>query len=265
MNNSTYNVDRFTPAAQQQEELRFQAQEQLQPIEEKLWQQANIATADKILDVGCGTGRTTKAMAMKYPHSQIIGIDRSIETIDRSRCLNDNLPNIQFQVGKIERLDLPDNYCDLVFARLLFQHLEQPLTALQEIYRVLKPGGRICILDTDDRWFSLYPEPASFTKLCQVMAAWQRSQGGDSCVGRKLGYYLGQAKFTNINVTVETVSSDVYGLETILNWLSFGSPYINISPEIAEISATARHDTFNLLNTPYAWAGLGLFMAVGYK
>jgi trans-aconitate methyltransferase len=87
VNNSTYNVDRFTPAAQQQEERRFQAQEQLQPIEEKLWQQANIATADKILDVGCGTGRTTKVMAMNYHHSQIIGIDRSAETIERARTI----------------------------------------------------------------------------------------------------------------------------------------------------------------------------------
>jgi hypothetical protein len=51
----------------------------------------------------------------------------------------------------------------------------------------------------------------------------------------------------------------------MLNWLSFGSPYLNLSPEIAAISEIAREDTFNLLNLPYAWAGLGLFMAIGSK
>jgi hypothetical protein len=51
----------------------------------------------------------------------------------------------------------------------------------------------------------------------------------------------------------------------MLNWLSFGNPYINISPDIAAISATARQDTLDLLNLPYAWAGWGLFMAIASK
>jgi ubiquinone/menaquinone biosynthesis C-methylase UbiE len=265
VNNFTYDFDRFTPSTQREEERRFQLQEVLQPLEAKLLQRANIEAADTILDIGCGIGRTSLAMAMSNPHAKTIGIDSSAEIINRARSLNSSATNVYFQVGNVEALDLPDNYSDLVFTRLLFQHLSRPLTALQEIYRVLKPGGRICILDTDDRWFSLYPEPASFSQLSQTMATWQQSQGGDSCVGRKLGYYLQQAKFTNINVTVETISSDVYGLETMLNWLSFGSPYLNLSPEIAAISETARQDTFNLFNLPYAWAGLGLFMVIGSK
>jgi ubiquinone/menaquinone biosynthesis C-methylase UbiE len=265
MNNCTYDFDRFTLLAQQQEVQRFQIQDALQPLEDKLLQRANIARADLILDIGCGVSPSTRAMAITYPHSQIIGIDRSHKIIDRARKLAGDLSNLNFQIATVDRLNLADNCVDLVFARLLFQHLDRPLTALAEIYRVLKPGGTICILDTDDGWFTLYPEPTSFDRLRRTMATWQQSQGGDSSVGRKLGGYLQQAKFIDIHVSVETVSSDEYGLETMLNWLSFGNPYINISPEIADIFATARTDSFELLNLPYAWAAWGLFMAIANK
>jgi ubiquinone/menaquinone biosynthesis C-methylase UbiE len=265
MNNSTYDFDRFTSLAQQQEVQRFQIQDALRSLEDKLLQRANITTADLILDIGCGVSQTTRAMAIAHPHSQIIGIDRSIELLDRARVFAKSLPNLNFKIGTVDRLDLPDDSVDIVFARLLFQHLKHPVVALAEIHRVLKPGGRICILDTDDGWFTLHPEPPSFHQLRQVMATWQRSQGGDPDVGRKLGCYLQQGKFNNINVSVETINSDEYGLETILNWLSFGNPYISMSPEIAAISMTARQDAFNLLNLSYAWAGLGLFMAIAIK
>ncbi len=265
MHNSTYDFDRFTSLVQQQEVQRFQIQDALQPLEDNLLQRANIAGAELILDIGCGVSPTTRRMAIAHPSSQIIGIDRSHELIDRARELAHELPNLNFQIGTVDRLDLPDNYIDLVFARLLFQHLEQPIAALQEIYRVLKPGGRICIVDTDDTWFTVHPEPPSFQQLRQVMATWQQSQCGDGCVGRKLGDYLQQAKFRDINVSVETVSSDEYGLENMLNWLSFGNSYLNINSEIATISAIARQDTFRLLNLPYAWAGWGLFMAIAIK
>jgi ubiquinone/menaquinone biosynthesis C-methylase UbiE len=265
MNDSTYDFDRFTLSSQQQEVARFQIQDILYSLEKKLFQRANIATAKLILDIGCGVSPTTRAIAITHPHSQVIGIDRSSNLIKRSQLLASSMPNLSFQVGIVDRLDLPDNFADIIFTRLLFQHLEYPLTALKEIYRVLKPGGRICILDTDDDWFTLYPEPAAFHQLRQVMATWQRSQGGDANIGRKLGYYLQQTKFMSINVWIETVSSDEYGLEPMLNWLSFGSPYISISPEIAAISDRAREDTFNLLHLPYAWAGWGLFMAIAIK
>ncbi|NJR31617.1 MAG: methyltransferase domain-containing protein [Chamaesiphon sp. CSU_1_12] len=244
MNDSTYDFDTFTYSSQRSEERRFQRQEIMQPIEEKLWKQANIAAANPILDIGCGIGRTTRAMAIDNPHSHIIGIDSSAKIVNLAQNSGHNLPNLDFKIGNIERLNLPDNYSDLVFIRLLIQHLDRPLTALSEIYRVLKPGGRICILDSDDAWFSLYPEPPSFSQFRQTMADWQQSQGGDPYVGRKLGYYLQQAGFTSININVETISSDRYGLETMLSWLSFGSPYISISPEIAAISTQARQDVF---------------------
>jgi ubiquinone/menaquinone biosynthesis C-methylase UbiE len=265
MNKSTYEFDNFTPSARQQEQRRLESQEPLQIVEQKILYQAGIANAETILDVGCGTGRMTREIAAKYPHSQVIGIDRSAEIIAKARDASNCFPNPNFRVGDVELLELPDRSIDFVSARLLFQHLPQPLTALTEIYRVLKPGGKVCILDIDESWFSLHPEPDSFRELRRAISIWQKSQGGDPCVGKKLGAYLQKSQFANIHVMVENIISDDYGLEEMLSWFSFGNPYVSFSKEIEAISGVARKDTFDLLKLPYAWSGFGLFIAIGCK
>jgi ubiquinone/menaquinone biosynthesis C-methylase UbiE len=261
----SYQVETFTAADQQREADRFLGQNALHEIECKLWQSAHLTAGDTVIDIGCGIGRTARNMALMLPQIQVIGIDPSNAMIDRARTISLKQTNLHFQVGAIEQLEFPDCSIDLVFARAVFQHLPQPALALAEIRRVLKPGGTICIMDIDDSWFTLYPEPAAFGQLRQAMNQWQQSQGGDPLVGRKLGTYLQQAGLTDIDVTVEAVSSDVYGLENMLNWLSFGQPYWHLSPEIAAVSKIARQEAFNLLQLPYAWVGMGLFLAKGIK
>jgi ubiquinone/menaquinone biosynthesis C-methylase UbiE len=264
MNNS-YDVDQFTVRGQQQEVKRLLGQTALQHIESRLWQETDLGIGTRAIDVGCGVGRTAQLMAQMLPQTQVIGLDSSIKMIDQARSTDVQQVNLSFQVGLVEQMPFPDQSIDFVFARALFQHLNTPQLALQEIRRVLKPGGKICILDVDDDWFTLYPEPAAFSLLRQTMTDWQKTQCGDPQVGRKLGSYLQQVGFKHIQITVETVSSDVYGLENMLNWLSFGQPYQHLSPEILAVSATARSEAFALLQLPYAWAGLGLFLAQANK
>jgi ubiquinone/menaquinone biosynthesis C-methylase UbiE len=265
MNKSTYEFDNFPPSARQQEQRRLESQEPLQIVEQKILYQAGIANAETILDVGCGTGRMAREIAVQYTRSQVIGIDRSAEIIAKARDSSNCLPNLSFRVGDVELLEFPDRSIDFVSARLLFQHLPQPLTALTEIYRILKPGGKVCILDIDESWFSLHPEPDSFRELRRTISIWQKSQGGDPCVGKKLGAYLQESQFANIHVSVEPITSDDYGLEKMSCWLSFGNPYVSLNKEVEAISKIAKKDTFDLLKLRYAWAGFGLFVAIGCK
>ena len=112
---------------------------------------ANIQSGEKVLDVGCGTG--TLAILAKQTtgqNAEIYGTDAAPEMINRAqqKAQQDNI-EIDFQTGLVENIQFPDDTFDLVMNSLVMHHLPADLQqkALMEIYRVLKPGGRLLIVD----------------------------------------------------------------------------------------------------------------------
>ncbi len=112
---------------------------------------AGIQPGEHVLDVGCGTGTLALEVARRAGRAgHFTGIDPSSEQIAhaRSKAARHNVP-IDFQIGVIEHLPLPDQTFDVVLSTLMMHHLPAPLKrqGLAEIARVLKPGGRLIIAD----------------------------------------------------------------------------------------------------------------------
>ena len=112
---------------------------------------ARIQPGDRVLEVGCGTGDVAlAACAPAGPHGSVSGIDASPEMIAvaRAKAARAGL-EIDFRVEPIEALTYPDATFDTVLSSLMMHHLPDDLKrqGLAEIARVLKPGGRLLIVD----------------------------------------------------------------------------------------------------------------------
>lgn len=146
----------------------------------------------KVLDVGSGPGTITVDFAKNYLTGKdgfIIGIEPTQELIDRSNSYKEEvapeLTNIQFQIGSVYKIPFDDNTFDLVHAHQVILHLHDPILALQELKRVTKPGGYVCVKDVDIESAIVTPEKYEVLKQFRLLKA-QASKSTDVRAGRKL-------------------------------------------------------------------------------
>jgi ubiquinone/menaquinone biosynthesis C-methylase UbiE len=97
-----------------------------------------------IIDVGCGTGRLLRAVSVRWPEAQLLGVDPAEQMIAEATRLN---PNAIFKLASAESLPFPDQTADIVLSSLSFHHWPNQKRGLQEIARVLRPGGFFCLAD----------------------------------------------------------------------------------------------------------------------
>jgi ubiquinone/menaquinone biosynthesis C-methylase UbiE len=164
-----------------------------------------------VLDVGCGLGILDFELAANLP-LQIVGIDIEPGFVGNADVLRQRLAasglfvegaSLSFEVGDIRALAFADKAFDLVFVRELLQFLPDPIQAVGELFRVLRPGAYLCISDTDDQLRITWP-PASdaFERLVAAVAQVQHERGGDRQTGRKLTTYLRAAGFEIVSIVV---------------------------------------------------------------
>jgi ubiquinone/menaquinone biosynthesis C-methylase UbiE len=112
----------------------------------------NVSSRHKVLDVGCGTGRLTLKLAGKVDH--ITGIDPSIQRIEvaRRKLTKMNPGNVTFELGSSDDIGhYGEDVFDVVYLNAVFHWINDKEEALNNIYRALKPGGKlgICTADKD--------------------------------------------------------------------------------------------------------------------
>jgi len=99
-----------------------------------------LAGADRVLDIGTGTGLQLRAIHQLYPMVDLFGIDLSAAAVDVARrALNELSPDLR--VGSIENTTYHDAYFDAVICHSSLSYWDRPPACLNEIDRILKPGG----------------------------------------------------------------------------------------------------------------------------
>jgi ubiquinone/menaquinone biosynthesis C-methylase UbiE len=110
---------------------------------------------ERILDIGCGTGKFGSRVLARFPNAQVVGLDLSHGMLAhgqlRSEASDGRLLLVQ---GDSQRLPFADDSFDVITCTHSFHHYPSQAKVLAEMHRVLRPGGRLLIIDGDrDRWW----------------------------------------------------------------------------------------------------------------
>lgn len=110
-----------------------------------LW---GVPPRGRALDLGCGPGGLLAEIAGRFPALELLGLDVSREMLSVAReRLKGHSERITLEQGDGSRLPFPDASFDLVVSTLSLHHWDEPEPVLNEIARVLKPGGRFMVFD----------------------------------------------------------------------------------------------------------------------
>jgi 2-polyprenyl-3-methyl-5-hydroxy-6-metoxy-1,4-benzoquinol methylase len=152
---------------------------------------AKIKADDKVLEIGCGTGLFTEKVSVTG--AQIIATDLSEDLLEIA--LQKKISNCRFEKADAHSLKYSDELFDVVFGSSILHHLEME-AALKEIYRVLKPGGRMVFAEPN----MINPQ-IFFQKNIPFIKKWLGDSPDETAIIRwKLKNKLIKIHFRNINI-----------------------------------------------------------------
>lgn len=108
------------------------------------------ASDERLLDIGCGTGQFLSRAVREFPNLQAVGLDLSAKMLDQGRprfaAAGEQVAVVR---GDSERLPFGNDTFDVVTCCHSFHHYPRQAAAVAEMYRVLRPGGRLMLIDGD--------------------------------------------------------------------------------------------------------------------
>jgi ArsR family transcriptional regulator len=159
-------------------------------------------TYQVVADLGAGEGTLSQLLAQRA--EKVIAVDLSPKMVEFGRALAEkhNLPNLEYRIGDIEEPPIEADSVDLAFLSQALHHAEHPQKALDAAYRLLKPGGRLVVLDLLQH---------SFEEARELYAdRWLGFSESD------LAAMLESAGFRNIETVVADKESEAPKFQTLL-------------------------------------------------
>lgn len=159
-----------------------------------------------VLDVGCGPGTITVGLAQAVSPGRVVGIDTSQDVLRKAGeyASGRAVENVLFEVADVMALPFHDRSFDVVHAHQVLQHLPDPVAALREMHRVLRPGGTLAVRDADYGAMRWFPASDGLTRWQQLYTAVARTGNGEPDAGRYLPSWVRAAGFRDLTVTAST-------------------------------------------------------------
>jgi len=175
-------------------------------IELRRWERGHLdlRSGTALLDVGCGLGDVTIALgAAAMPGGRVVGVDSSDQMLEeaRRRAAAAGV-SATFGVGDATSLGYADASFDVVRSERTLQWLDAPQRAVTEMVRVARPGGLVCIVDTD--WRTFVADIAEPELTDRFLTALNTFRPGTPAAGAMLTNWLRDAGARDVEATAQT-------------------------------------------------------------
>lgn len=206
-----------------------------------------LSGTDHVLEVGSGLGILTSEVAARVPDGIVFGLERSEEQLEFALqqldlVSGDMLPHLQFVQGDAHELPFSDASFDVVYCRYVLEHVASPLRVLQEMHRVLRPGGKVFLQEGNIYAVQFDPDCATFEEVWRQFGHIQEKLGGDPAIGKRLFRLLAAAGFEAVSISLSPVLHRA-GTDGFAPWVSVFSDILRTAEDSLAANGLPREET----------------------
>lgn len=193
----------------------------------RLYKNAGLVDGMSIVELGCGPGYVLDKLLGEFKKIKVTGIEISPLLVDyASKMLGSKWKKrATVKEGSILNINLADNSYDFAIVRLVLEHLSNPKQAINEVYRILKPGGIAVFIDNDfEMHIMTSPHVKELRVLYDAYCQCRYDEGGNPKIGRELAVLLKQCDFCEIDNDILCAHSGIVGDQRFLGSEGMGIP-----------------------------------------
>ncbi len=180
-----------------------------------------------LVELGSGPGFITKNLMDKFKNMNITSVEIEPILVDYANNYLKEKKYDRFKIiqKSIMETGLEDNTFDFAIIRLLLEHLPDPVGAIREVYRILKPGGKAIFIDNDfEMHIMTYPQILMLRDLYDAYCESRYAEGGNPKIGRELPVILKKGGFSHIDFEIISAHSEILGEEIFQKSEGIGIP-----------------------------------------
>ncbi len=176
--------------------------------EHTVYRNIDLSDVSQLLEVGCGVGAQSSIILRRFPNLELTGIDLNSKQLEEAQAYLATMPyakgRYKIQEMNAENMKFAANAFDGAFLCWILEHVKDPARILNEVRRVVRPGGVVYITEVMNSSFFLDPYSPNLWKYWMAFNDYQFDGAGDPFIGAKLGNLLISVGFQRVQTEVIT-------------------------------------------------------------